>query len=115
MAETYIDENGYRRFSDSDKLVHRWVAEKNLGRTLKPKEVIHHINRNKLDNSWGNLWVFKNQKGHNKVHTYDSYRFGAQASYMGFNNECSNNSGCMISILLLASVISACSYCINYL
>jgi hypothetical protein len=30
MMDTYTDEHGYRRFSDSDKLVHRWVAYKYL-------------------------------------------------------------------------------------
>lgn len=28
MAETYIDESGYLRFSDSGKSVHRWMAQK---------------------------------------------------------------------------------------
>lgn len=49
MAKTYIDENGYRRFSDSGKLVSRWVAEKKLGRELDDEEVVHHKNRDKLD------------------------------------------------------------------
>lgn len=55
MARTYIDENGYRRFSDSDKLVSRWVVEKKLGRKLDPDEEVHHRNRNKLDNRPSNV------------------------------------------------------------
>ena len=71
MAETYIDENGYRRFSNSGKLVSRWVAGKKLGRTLRSGEVVHHKNRDKLDNSRGNLWVFGSQKQHHKTHKKD--------------------------------------------
>jgi len=66
--KTYIDENGYRRFSDSNKSVHRWIAEKELGRKLYPEEVVHHKNRNKLDNSPDNLQVFASQDEHDKVH-----------------------------------------------
>jgi len=44
MADTYIykDRKGYMRFADSDKLVHRWEAKKNMGRELRPNEVVHH-------------------------------------------------------------------------
>lgn len=51
----YIDKNGYKRFSDSNKLVHRHVAEMMLGREIRPGEVVHHKNRNKLDNRRCNL------------------------------------------------------------
>jgi hypothetical protein len=54
----YVDSNGYKRFMDSDVLVHRWVAEKYiLGRKLLPDEEVHHKNRNKLDNRVKNLQV----------------------------------------------------------
>ena len=76
MAKTYIDKRKYRRFSDSGKLVSRWVAEKKLGRQLRSKEVVHHKNRNKQDNRPKNLWVFKDQKSHNKAHRSDKKRFG---------------------------------------
>ena len=68
MAQTYIDERGYLRFSDSGKLVHRWVAEKQLGRKLETDEVVHHNNRNKLDNRPQNLTVFANQDEHQAEH-----------------------------------------------
>ncbi len=67
----YIDDNGYERFKDSNKLVHRWVAEKKLGRQLDPEEVVHHKNRNKLDNHPSNLWVFPNQEEHDRTHEED--------------------------------------------
>ena len=38
--KTYIDENGYARFKDSNKLVSRWVAERKLGRELRNGEVV---------------------------------------------------------------------------
>mgnify|MGYP003835292293 CR=1 FL=1 len=67
----YVDSKGYRRFKDSDKLLHRWVAEKKLGRKLKKREVEHHENRDKLDNDPSNLWVFKNQAEHYRIHEED--------------------------------------------
>ena len=50
-SKVYVDDKGYFRFKDSGKLVHRWVDEKKLGRKLRAGEVVHHINRNKRDNS----------------------------------------------------------------
>jgi len=72
---TYIDENGYRRFSDTNKLVHRYVAEKTIGRKLRKEEIVHHINRNKLDNSPENLQVFPNQAEHEKHHEETDFLF----------------------------------------
>jgi hypothetical protein len=71
MAKTFIDNNGYRRFSDSDKLVSRWAAEGKLGRELDNEEVVHHINRDKLDNDSYNLWVCEDQDEHESFHEED--------------------------------------------
>ncbi|MHB8259405.1 MAG: CFI-box-CTERM domain-containing protein [Bacteroidia bacterium] len=94
MAKTYIDENGYRRFTDSGKLVHRWVSEKNLDRKLKSGEVVHHKDRNKRNNSWDNLHVFKSQAEHDWVHKKDAAKYGKKASYQGFKKK---NEGCFIA------------------
>ena len=63
MAKTYIDSNGYRRFSDSNRLVHRWVAENKIGRHLRAGEEVHHKNRNRSDNPPKNLKVYKGKWG----------------------------------------------------
>ena len=75
QGKTYIDENGYRRFTDSNKLVHRYVVEKKIGRKLRQGEIVHHINRNKLDNSPENLEVFANQEEHEKHHKETDWLF----------------------------------------
>ena len=67
--KTYIDKRGYLRFKDTDKLVHRWVVEKNLGHSLPPGAVVHHINQRKRDNRLSNLRVYSSQKEHQRVHS----------------------------------------------
>ena len=72
----YVDEKGYKRYSDSDKLVHRHVVEMKLSRKLRSGEVVHHKNRNKLDNRRENLWVFNSQTKHHKIHKQDERKSG---------------------------------------
>jgi hypothetical protein len=47
---------------------HRYVAEKKLGRLLKPEEVVHHIDENKFNNDPNNLMVFKTNADHSAFH-----------------------------------------------
>jgi hypothetical protein len=49
---------------------HRLVAEKVLGRFLKPSEIIHHINFNPADNHPKNLYLC-NASEHMKIHRYN--------------------------------------------
>jgi hypothetical protein len=76
MVRTYKDRKGYKKYSNSDKSVHRHVAKKKLGRSLKRGEVVHHKNRDKTDNRRSNLHVFKSQKDHHNAHKKDKKRFG---------------------------------------
>ena len=73
---TYIDANGYKRYTDSNKWVHRHVAEMKSRRKSKLEEVVHHINRNKLENHRSNLWVFSSQQAYRKIHEQDKKKYG---------------------------------------
>lgn len=66
--KTYVGETGYVYFLDSDRLVHRWVMEKSLGRKLFYEEVVHHIDGNKLNNRIKNLKLFSCQEEHDRYH-----------------------------------------------
>jgi hypothetical protein len=65
-GRTYVGKGGYKRFKNSGKLVHRYVAEKKLGRKLKRDEVVHHKNHNNQDNTPANLVVYPSQSVHMK-------------------------------------------------
>ena len=67
MSKTYIDNNGYRRFCDSNKLVHRWVGEKKHGNEIWDGYEVHHIDGDKLNNSSENLTVLPRKK-HRRIH-----------------------------------------------
>ena len=47
---------------------HVLVMEKALGRFLKPKEVVHHIDENRLNNDEENLQLFENLYKHILYH-----------------------------------------------
>ncbi|MDD3159573.1 MAG: HNH endonuclease [Candidatus ainarchaeum sp.] len=73
MGWFFTDKKGYKRSTTDNELIHRKVASKKLGRTIGEKEVVHHLNRNKLDNRPSNLYVFKSQNSHNKAHKKDDW------------------------------------------
>lgn len=65
-----ISPNGYRRiyYDGKNTFEHRIMASKKIGRKLEKGENVHHINGNKLENSFENLYIFKNNKDHKKCH-----------------------------------------------
>ncbi|HLC55959.1 MAG TPA: HNH endonuclease [Candidatus Nanoarchaeia archaeon] len=67
MAKIYTNRKGYKIFANSGKSVHRWMAEKKLGRPLKSNEVVHHRDEDKGNFRMGNLGVIS-RSFHAKLH-----------------------------------------------
>ena len=55
---------------------HRVIAEQKIGRKLKPGEVVHHIDGDKLNNDPKNLMVFSSQKQHIMWHAKHDMKWG---------------------------------------
>lgn len=54
-------------------LEHRYVMEKKIGRPLTPKESVHHLDHNKLNNHPDNL-LLTTRKDHAIAHAHDDLR-----------------------------------------
>lgn len=79
------------------ELEHRLVVEKFLGRKLKEKEVVHHIDENQENNSTENLIVFATQSDHRRFHNNgimvkvsDYYVSPKKTLHKCFEDGCSN-------------------------
>lgn len=71
-----INSNGYYEFTRGDycgKLVHVHIMEGLKGRPLKPGEVVHHNDENKLNNSPENLKLMTKSK-HSSHHAKKDYQ-----------------------------------------
>jgi hypothetical protein len=64
----YVVLNGAGRKRDGRQYEHRMVMEEIIGRKLDRKEVVHHIDRNRTNNSPDNLMLFANDTEHHKYH-----------------------------------------------
>jgi HNH endonuclease len=69
-GETVIDGTGYVRVAGNRHL-HRIVAEQALGRALRPGEIVHHKDGDKLNNDPSNLEVFASHAAHALHHATD--------------------------------------------
>lgn len=70
-----ITKKGYIRLHWDGKryvMEHRLVAELILDRQLNEVEVIHHVDRNKTNNSPDNLMLFPNQAAHLALHALEN-------------------------------------------
>lgn len=66
LERTGKGEKAYNKFLGRHE--HRVVAEQLLGRKLKKKEVVHHIDLNKQNNEPSNLVVLPNTSVHSHLH-----------------------------------------------
>ena len=72
-AGGYTNKNGYRIICFEGKKEipeHRFVMEEYIGRNLTDNEVVHHINKNKLDNRLQNLKLLTRSE-HMNLHRED--------------------------------------------
>ncbi len=66
-GKMYVDHKEYLRFKDSNRLVHRWAAEKKLGRRIRRGCVVHHKDGKKRNNDPSNLEE-KRRSAHSRLH-----------------------------------------------
>lgn len=72
------------RYVRYGRLNSRIIAENVLGRELKKREIIHHINENPADDRPENLFLFRHPRAHMKWHNY-LWRNGLDGSILRSN------------------------------
>jgi hypothetical protein len=66
--EYVLDKTHAKANEEGAVYLHIKIAEKLLGRKLKPLEVVHHKDLNKLNNDISNLMVFSTKADHSSFH-----------------------------------------------
>lgn len=86
-SKVWVDANGYLKHG-KDTYVHRTVMEFQLGRKLTSKEVVHHIDHDKLNNLRSNLLLCTQQE-HIRIHALDRAReLGVDLETHSYCGEC---------------------------
>jgi len=67
---TKYDMRGYKTIPVTKQLEHRKIMCDALGREMGKKEVVHHCDKNKKNNSLNNLQYFKNHAAHKRLHHF---------------------------------------------
>lgn len=65
--QIFIDKWGYERLSETGSSVSRINAGAKFGIKLKPWQVVHHIDKDKLNNDLSNLYICS-RKFHSLIH-----------------------------------------------
>ncbi|UNM95902.1 HNH endonuclease [Ignatzschineria rhizosphaerae] len=77
---TRVNSNGYAEFTRGKfkgELVHRTVMSNWIGRELFSDEIVHHIDRDKLNNDIDNLALLS-ESGHGRIHRFEDQLAGIE-------------------------------------
>ena len=67
LNKIFVDQNGYPRWKDSGKLVHRTMAAIKVGGRIFRGMIVHHIDGNKMNFRKSNLWILS-RSAHASLH-----------------------------------------------
>lgn len=63
-----VTDNSHTRGHEGHVFVHILLAERLLDRPLTKEEIVHHKNKDKLDNRFENIYIFNNKASHARFH-----------------------------------------------